>query len=135
MCIFFFYDWLIMLLIRIQQSYYELIAQSVLHATPLFASTLSHPHRPRVYVYLMSHPLQRAGRFVRTANSECGIHTRVAAAGAPHGGKLIDRMVHDKAAREALIAGATRVVELNERQSCDVELLLNGGFSPLTGEC
>lgn len=48
----------------------------------------------------------------------------------PHGGKLIDLFVHDK---EAAKAAADITVELNDRQSCDVELLCNGGFSPLTG--
>jgi hypothetical protein len=48
----------------------------------------------------------------------------------PHGGKLIDLFVEDKAAAKA---AADMTVELNDRQSCDVELLCNGGFSPLTG--
>jgi len=48
----------------------------------------------------------------------------------PHGGKLVDLFVADKA---AAAASADITVELNDRQSCDVELLCNGGFSPLTG--
>ncbi len=52
----------------------------------------------------------------------------------PHGGQLVD-----------LIAAETRISKLREesrewpshdltpRQLCDLELLLNGGFSPLTG--
>lgn len=79
------------------------------------------------------HESERTGRFVRTANTECGIHTRTATAGAPHGGKLINRMVKDPKERSDLIAGITRTVDLSERQVCDVELLVNGGFSPLTG--
>uniref|UniRef100_A0A7S0Q8R3 sulfate adenylyltransferase n=1 Tax=Coccolithus braarudii TaxID=221442 RepID=A0A7S0Q8R3_9EUKA len=48
----------------------------------------------------------------------------------PHGGTLVNLFAEDK---EAVIASATATVELNDRQSCDVELLCNGGFSPLTG--
>jgi hypothetical protein len=48
----------------------------------------------------------------------------------PHGGRLIDLFVEDK---DAAKAGAEITIELNDRQSCDVELLCNGGFSPLTG--
>ena len=43
----------------------------------------------------------------------------------PHGGTLVDLF------GEAPAADFT--IELNDRQSCDVELLCNGGFSPLTG--
>jgi len=48
----------------------------------------------------------------------------------PHGGTLVDLFAADKA---ATTASATATIELNDRQSCDVELLCNGGFSPLTG--
>ena len=48
----------------------------------------------------------------------------------PHGGKLVDLFVEDK---EGAKAAADITVELTDRQSCDVELLCNGGFSPLTG--
>jgi len=57
----------------------------------------------------------------------------VAAAGLkqePHGGKLINLMADDAAAAKV---GADVTVELTDRQSCDVQLLCNGGFSPLTG--
>ncbi len=50
----------------------------------------------------------------------------------PHGGKLVDLMV-DGAAAEAAIKRATQTVELSDRQLCDVELIINGGFSPLDG--
>ncbi len=49
---------------------------------------------------------------------------------APHGGKLVDLFAADKA---AAAAGADMTIELTDRQSCDVELLCNGGLSPLTG--
>merc|ERR1719261_1652365 len=48
----------------------------------------------------------------------------------PHGGTLVDLFADDKA---AVAASATATIELNDRQSCDVQLLCNGGFSPLTG--
>jgi len=50
----------------------------------------------------------------------------------PHGGALIDLMV-PAGEVEAVKATATKTIELNDRQSCDVQLLSNGGFSPLTG--
>jgi len=45
----------------------------------------------------------------------------------PHGGTLVDLFTGDAPAEVDF------TVELNDRQSCDVELLCNGGFSPLTG--
>jgi sulfate adenylyltransferase len=56
----------------------------------------------------------------------------MAAKQVPHGGKLIDLMAPE-ADRAALAASADKVVEITERQSCDIELLCNGGLSPLTG--
>ena len=53
---------------------------------------------------------------------------------APHGGKLVNLMVD--AARAAELQAASRhwpSWDLTPRQICDLELLLNGGFSPLTG--
>ena len=52
----------------------------------------------------------------------------------PHGGKLVDLVVD--ADRAAELKEASRDWEswdLTPRQMCDLELLLNGGFSPLTG--
>ena len=54
-------------------------------------------------------------------------------ASVPHGGTLVDRMVKDSAEQEALVAGADISIEVTERQSCDVEMLVNGGLSPLEG--
>jgi len=48
----------------------------------------------------------------------------------PHGGKLVNLFTDDV---DAAIASCDAEVQLSERQSCDVELLCNGGFSPLTG--
>jgi sulfate adenylyltransferase len=53
---------------------------------------------------------------------------------APHGGTLVNLMVD--AARAAELQAASRTWpswDLTPRQICDLELLLNGGFSPLTG--
>jgi sulfate adenylyltransferase len=53
---------------------------------------------------------------------------------APHGGALIDLLATGEALA-ALTAEASTLpsLTLDERQLCDLELLLNGGFSPLTG--
>jgi len=56
----------------------------------------------------------------------------MAAKAAPHGGKLIDLFAAD-ADKAAIAASADMTVEITERQSCDVQLLCNGGLSPLTG--
>ncbi len=50
----------------------------------------------------------------------------------PHGGVLVDLFAAE-ADKAAVVASATHTVELTDRQSCDVQLLCNGGFSPLTG--
>ncbi len=53
---------------------------------------------------------------------------------APHGGTLIDLLVDDERVGE--LKDASRDWEswdLTARQLCDLELLLSGGFSPLTG--
>jgi sulfate adenylyltransferase len=53
---------------------------------------------------------------------------------APHGGKLVDLMVGAERAAELKAASQDWTSwDLTERQICDLELLLNGGFSPLTG--
>jgi len=53
-------------------------------------------------------------------------------AGEPHGGALVNTAVAEAAGKE-LLAQSTAKIELSERQACDVVLLVNGGFSPLTG--
>ena len=50
----------------------------------------------------------------------------------PHGGSLVDLMVAPEQ-RDAVRAGIDRVVECSDRNACDVELLVVGGFSPLRG--
>jgi sulfate adenylyltransferase len=51
---------------------------------------------------------------------------------AAHGGSLVDLMV-PSAERQAVRAEVDRVVECSDRNACDVELLVVGGFSPLRG--
>jgi len=50
----------------------------------------------------------------------------------PHGGTLVDLFVPDTEKAD-VAASADFTIELNDRQSCDVQLICNGGFSPLTG--
>jgi sulfate adenylyltransferase len=52
---------------------------------------------------------------------------------APHGGQLVDLLVHDEE-QEALRAYASTLpsLQVSERVVCDLELLAVGGFSPLT---
>ncbi len=53
---------------------------------------------------------------------------------APHGGALVDLLVSDERAAELMLPGrGLPEWSLTPRQLNDIELLLNGGFSPLTG--
>ena len=51
----------------------------------------------------------------------------------PHGGKLVNRMVGAEEGKELVKACNGLTMDLTERQSCDVELIVGGGFSPLDG--
>jgi len=51
----------------------------------------------------------------------------------PHGGKLVSTMSTKCAKKNEFIASCDFEVDLEERQVCDVELLMQGGFSPLDG--
>ena len=53
----------------------------------------------------------------------------------PHGGVLKDLIARDAPRHAELSAEADTLpsIVLSERQLCDLELLLNGGFSPLEG--
>ena len=51
----------------------------------------------------------------------------------PHGGVLKDLLARDAPRHDELEAEAETLpaIVLTERQLCDLELILNGGFSPL----
>jgi len=53
----------------------------------------------------------------------------------PHGGQLKDLLARDAPRHAELSAEAEKLpaIVLTERQLCDLELILNGGFSPLEG--
>ena len=51
----------------------------------------------------------------------------------PHGGTLVDLILKSDEEKSAAIAKTTKSLQLTPRQLCDVELLMNGGLSPLTG--
>lgn len=53
----------------------------------------------------------------------------------PHGGNLQDLVIRDASIKSQLIEEAATLpkIVLTDRQLCDLELILNGGFSPLTG--
>lgn len=53
----------------------------------------------------------------------------------PHGGILKDLLARDAPRHDELSAEAETLpaITLTERQLCDLELILNGGFSPLEG--
>merc|ERR1712072_1066927 len=66
-----------------------------------------------------------------------GIHgdTQDTMANPPHGGVLKDLIARDAPRRKELEAEAEILpaIVLTERQLCDLELILSGGFSPLEG--
>src|SRR3954469_6175760 len=82
-------------------------------------------------------PTGRAARFHRRLHTTT--HKRVSFAvtshlNAPHGGKLVDLQVSSSRAKE--IKEQSRdwpSWDLTPRQLCDLEMLCNGSFSPLTG--
>lgn len=56
-------------------------------------------------------------------------------ANAPHGGVLKDLISRDEPRQQQLLTEAATLPDiiLTERQLCDLELIMNGGFSPLEG--
>ncbi len=54
----------------------------------------------------------------------------------PHGGILKDLIARDAPRHDTLSQEAEQLpaIILTERQLCDLELIMNGGFSPLEGE-
>eukprot|EP00580_Thalassiosira_gravida_P000544 CAMPEP_0201609118 /NCGR_PEP_ID=MMETSP0492-20130828/11669_1 /ASSEMBLY_ACC=CAM_ASM_000837 /TAXON_ID=420259 /ORGANISM="Thalassiosira gravida, Strain GMp14c1" /LENGTH=432 /DNA_ID=CAMNT_0048074361 /DNA_START=18 /DNA_END=1316 /DNA_ORIENTATION=+ len=51
----------------------------------------------------------------------------------PHGGTLVDLILKSDEEKAAAVAATTKALQLSPRQLCDVELLMNGAFSPLDG--
>lgn len=56
-------------------------------------------------------------------------------ANSPHGGVLKDLLARDAPRRDQLAEEAEKLpaIQLTERQLCDLELIITGGFSPLEG--
>ena len=56
-------------------------------------------------------------------------------ANSPHGGILKDLLARDSPRHQELEAEADKLpaIVLTERQLCDLELIMSGGFSPLEG--
>lgn len=56
-------------------------------------------------------------------------------ANSAHGGELKDLLLRDQTRHEELLLESQKIKEilLSERQLCDLELIINGGFSPLEG--
>ena len=63
----------------------------------------------------------------------CASHDSSNSATPPHGGKLVDQMLKTEEEKTAAMRECDFELTLNERQLCDVELLMQGGFSPLNG--
>jgi sulfate adenylyltransferase len=74
-------------------------------------------------------PMQQQHRAVGAAASFSATALEMAKQ-TPHGGQLVNLMTDDV---DAAIAKCTAEVQLTPRQLCDVELIMNGGFSPITG--
>jgi sulfate adenylyltransferase len=78
--------------------------------------------------------LARASDAASAADLGAARRSARAAAGLipPHGGALVDLMLPLEQ-RDALRHGVDRRLECSDRNACDVELLVVGGFSPLRG--
>ena len=82
------------------------------------------------------HPMMQTNnsRSSTTAVRAAAVDASLEGKTAPHGGALSNLMVTDPAERAALVAACEgRTIECSDRNACDVELLMVGGFSPLEG--
>ncbi|GAB5353439.1 hypothetical protein AAMO2058_000036500 [Amorphochlora amoebiformis] len=83
-----------------------------------------------------SSPMRRSVAHFATSPIMRGISLSAVAAelkSIPHGGKLTDLMLSDKSEIDSLLSTTDMDFPLNDRQLCDTELIINGGFSPLNG--
>lgn len=72
--------------------------------------------------------------YTQASGSQAVEHTVTPTLNAPYGGTLVDLYAEPDHARELRLASASLPGwDLTEKQLCDLELLLNGSFSPLTG--
>jgi hypothetical protein len=78
---------------------------------------LSRVHNPNLFLFLC-----QSKSFINMANP-------------PHGGELKDLIARDAPRKAQLAAEAESLpsLTLTERQLCDLELIITGGFSPLEG--
>jgi len=80
------------------------------------------------------HESERTGRFVKRVATECGIHTRVSnTKKAPHGGSKLVNLLPSAFRPAPDVSQCKHTISLTERQLCDLELLINGGYTPLNG--
>jgi len=84
-------------------------------------------------------PARTVSRSVATSDVFAPVSVRAsgsqleAAKQTPHGGALVDLILKSDEEKAAAIAATTKALQLSPRQLCDVELLMNGAFSPLDG--
>lgn len=91
-----------------------------------------------LFIYLSIHPYIHTFFAQAVWYTDTHFYTHIKTmANSPHGGVLKDLFARDAARQDELIAEAETLsaLTLTERHLCDLELILNGGFSPLEGEC
>lgn len=88
----------------------------------------------RFSLFSLSHSLSK-NSILSALHSFSPTNELLEMANPPHGGELKDLLARDFPRQAELQAEAETLpaITLTERQLCDLELLLNGGFSPLEG--